>query len=260
MEERAFGAAGGKAAALVTVLSASGGVGKSAVSLMAAYLAARAGLHTVLLEADMQFGDLGFWLGLDDELSTLAMGCNTQPIEVAERLQLYKAPCFPEVAEEVSDEVAALVPMIRRSCDLVIADTGAFWSGLTADLAVASDAVCLLADQRPSSIAGAVRASELCRRMGIPDVRRVCVYNRWSSKARVGADELRKALNAASVQCVPDGKGVVDELLCTGDLQELVETENPFACGVDELLAFALPRIGCPYERVGQARRQGWFK
>lgn len=260
MEGRAVGAAGGKTAALVTVVSASGGVGKSALSLVAAFLAARAGLHTVLLEADMQFGDLGFWLGLDDELPTLANGREAKPLEVSERLQLYKAPCFPEVAEEVSDEVAALVPQIRRSCDLVIADTGAFWSGLTADLAVASDAICLLADQRPSSVAGAVRASELCRRMGIPDVRRVCVYNRWSSKARVRADDMRKVLNAASVQCVPDGKSAVDELLCSGDVQELVETENPFACGVDELLAYALPRIGCPYERMGHTQKKGWFK
>lgn len=260
MDERVYGAAGDRTAALVTVVSASGGVGKSALSLMAAHLAARAGLHTVLLEADMQFGDFGFWLGLDDELSTLARGKEAKPLEVEERLELYKAPCFPEVAEEVSDEVAALVPSVRKNCDLVIADTGAFWNGLTADLVVASDAICLVADQRPSSIAGAVRASELCRRMGVPDVRRVCVYNRWSTKVRIGADEMRRALDAASVQCVPDGKAAVDECLCSGDLALLVEQENPFACGVDSLLGYALPRIGCPYEPAVRQRKTGWFR
>ena len=259
MSERELAGAGGLAP-LITVLSASGGVGKSSLALMAGHLAARAGIDTVLLEADLQFGDMGFWLGLDDELSTLAQGRDAQALQVEDRLRLYKAPCFPEVAEDISDEVAGLVPSLRGTCDLLIADTGAFWSGLTADLALASDVLWLVCDARPSSVAGAVRAGELCRRLGVASARCMCVYNRWSPKARLSAQEAQQALDVGNIHCVADGKALVDELLCTGDLEELVVLESPFARGVDALLAATLPRLGRIYAGMPQARKGGWFR
>ena len=57
-----------RTAPLMTVVSASGGAGKSTIALLCACLAARAGVKTTLLEGDLQFGDYGVWLGLDEEL------------------------------------------------------------------------------------------------------------------------------------------------------------------------------------------------
>ena len=51
---------------IVSVLSGNGGVGKSTVAACLAVLFQEKGLKTVLVDLDLQFGDAGFLLGLDD--------------------------------------------------------------------------------------------------------------------------------------------------------------------------------------------------
>lgn len=156
-----------RTAPLMTVVSASGGAGKSTISLLCACLAARAGVKTTLLEGDLQFGDYGVWLGLDEELPDLSLGAECPPLALADCLDLLKAPCFPEAAEQAGDEVVACLPSIRSTPDLVVADTGQFWNGLTAGLVCSSDLVLLVMDARRASVYGALKALELLGRVGV---------------------------------------------------------------------------------------------
>lgn len=243
-------------APLVTVVSASGGTGRSTLALLAAHLAAASGIKTTLVEADLQFGDLGFWLGLDDELPTLGEPESCAPIGLGPNLELYKAPLFPEVAEEVADAVAQRVPQMREGRGLVVADTGGFWSGMTASLLLQSDLFLLVVDSRPCSVSGAVKVCELCDRMGVPRARMVVVYNRWSSRDPLTAGEVRRALHASEVLCIPHGKGLVGELLSRGEVEELVGSGNAMVRGVHELLAVILPRLGYLYAGA-DVRAQG---
>lgn len=247
-------------APLVSVVSASGGTGRSTVALLAAYLSAVSGIPTTLIEGDLQFGDFGFWLGLDDEQPTLAEPCTCTPIEVADNLELYKAPVFPEVAEEVADAVAEQVVHMRRGRGLVWADTGGFWSGMTASLLLQSDLFLLVVDARPSSVSGAVRACELCERIGVPRARMVVVYNRWSTRAMLSATEVCRALDVPETVCIPDGKGLVADLLERGELAELASSGNAMVHGVHELLTAVLPRLGYLYAGNDAARRRGLFR
>ena len=244
---------------IISVVSASGGTGRSTIALLAAYLCARAGLATVLIEGDLQFGDYAFWLGLDDRAPALG-DADVEAVELADNLRLFKAPLLPEAAEEVSDGVAAALPRLVRAADVVIADTGAFWNGLTANLLLSSALFFMVVDRRPSSIMDAVKAAELCTRIGVPALRMVPVYNRWSSRALIGADEARKALDADDIYCIPEGKRAVEELLGKGDVGALVESENPAVLGVERLLEDVLPRVGHLYrpgERLARRKRRG---
>ncbi len=246
---------------IISVVSASGGTGRSTIALLAAYLCARAGLATVLIEGDLQFGDYAFWLGLDDRASALG-DADVEAVELADNLRLFKAPLLPEAAEEVSDGVAAALPRLAQAADVVIADTGAFWNGLTARLLLSSTLFFMVVDRRPSSIMDAVKAAELCTRIGVPALRMVPVYNRWSSRALIGADEARKALDADDIYCIPEGKQPVEDLLGKGDMAALVESENPAVLGVERLLEDVLPRVGHLYnppERGSRRKRRGGF-
>lgn len=251
---------GAPSAPLMTFVSASGGVGKSTLALFAGWLSARAGIQTTILEADLQFGDMGFWLGLDDELPDLGLGANASPINLREGLSLYKAPCLPEVAEEVTEDVVRLIPRIRSKAELVIADTGQFWSGLTADLVCNSDLVLIVVDPRPASIVGAVKARELLGRLGIPSSRCVCVYNRWNSRVHLSTQDVSRGTGVQLVKPVPDGRDEVGVLLTAGDVDELIGSGNAAARGVDALLSDVLPRLGKAYAGTGarkKARRFG---
>ena len=246
-------------APLIAVVGGSGGVGRSSVAVLCAALAASQGIDTALIEGDLQFGDYGFWFGLDDNLPNLGDPRACPPVECAPGFSLYKAPLFPEVAEEVEDLLAEEVPRMRRGRELVIADTGGMWSGYTASLLLQCDLYLMVVDQRPSSVASALKACELCHRLKVPRTRMVVVFNRWSSKAALSAREVGRALDATHVCCIQDSKEPLDELLRCGGIEELLSSDNPAVNGARELLRQALPRVGCSFESA-DARRKGLFK
>ena len=97
--QTAYSAQNVRRAPLVTLVSASGGVGKSTIALIIAHVTAARGIKTALVEGDLQFGDMGFWLGLDVKLSSLAQGTSCIPVPISARIDLFKAPVLPEVAE-----------------------------------------------------------------------------------------------------------------------------------------------------------------
>ena len=200
MVSSTYSAQGTRRAPLITLISASGGVGKSTIALIIGHLAAARGIKTAIVEGDLQFGDMGFWLGLDVKLSSLAQGEGCIPVPISAQLDLFKAPALPEVAEEISDAVARVVENARANYDLIIADTGQFWSGLTGELLCNSELVLLVMDQRRASAYGAIKALELCQRLGIPLARIAHVFNRDRAHRRLA--RLRRALQARGRQGV----------------------------------------------------------
>lgn len=243
-------------APLLSFVSGSGGVGKSTLALASAWLASLAGIETALVEADLQFGDYGCWLGLDAGTAGLDSGLSAEPVRLADNLAVYKAPAFPEVAEEVADDVCSLVSNMRRAYGLVICDTGSLWSGLNADLVCNSSLVAVVADSRPASVMSAVRALELCSRIGAASSRCITVYNRYSGKSRLTLKEVGQALGGCHVASVSEGRGIVDSLMSVGAVDDLVASGNPMVTSLDALLCDALPRVGIVYGGAVLRRRR----
>lgn len=241
-------------APLITLISASGGTGKSTLALLISYLAAARSIETALLEGDLQFGDMGFWLGLDNGLSNLSQGLQCLPITISSKLVLYKGPALPEAAETISDEVAALIPHIREKEELIVADTGQFWSGLTGDLLCSSDLVLLVMDQRESSVYGAIKAQELCQRLGIPAARIVCIVNRAPGKSKSERERLRGIFETDDIYWIGDGKAAVEALVATGRVEEFLESATAPLADIESVLSELFPRIGLTY--VAPARKK----
>lgn len=246
-------------APLIAVVGGSGGVGRSTLAFLAACLASQQGVDTVLLEGDLQFGDYGFWLGLDDGAPSLADPSVCEPVKCEQGFDLYRAPVFPEVADEVCDELAENLSRIRAGRGLVIADTGGYWSGFTAGLLLQCDLFLMVADSRPASVAAAVKASELCSRLGVPSTRMVVAYNRWNSRCPLSPADVASALGVEKAHCIPDGREVMEELLRGGEFKELAESGNPVVAGMSMLLRATLPRVGIPCDLEG-FRKKGLFK
>lgn len=246
-------------APLITLVSASGGVGKSTIALMIAHMTAARGIKTALVEGDLQFGDMGFWLGLDVKLSSLGQGEACIPVPISTRLDLFKAPVLPEVAEEVSESVARLVENIRSNYDIVIADTGQFWSGLTGELLCDSNLVLLVMDQRRASAYGAIKALELCQRLGIPAARIAFVLNRASGMQRNEVERIEDSLGCEELFRLADGKAVVESLIGMGRIEELVEEGAAPTPDIERLLAKLLPRIGIEFSVSERKRARRFF-
>lgn len=246
--------------ALVTLVSASGGTGKSTLALLLGHVAAWRKVKCAILEGDLQFGDMGFWLGLDVSLSDLSQGTDCIGVPISNGLDLFKAPVLPEVAEETGDEVAKLLPMVLSRYDLVIADTGQFWSGLTAELVCSSDLVVLMMDRRRSSVYGAIKAMDLCQRLGIPLARIACVMNKATGIPKTELEHIRSSLDADELFKVSDGKAAVETLIETGRIEEMLETQASPVPDVEAFLARTLPRVGIEFSATGKKKARRLFR
>ena len=232
--------AGEKRASLITVVSGSGGAGKSAVSaVVTASLAAR-GAKTLLLDCDLQFGDMRDLFGAErafgiDEVLTGVVAVPDLPRD--ERgMCLVAAPRRLEQSEVVVRELPALIDSIVPHFDVIVANTGASWGEQHAILLERSSRALFLVDQRASSLRACRHAVELCARCGIAASPFLFVVNRCSKRSLFSSIDVSCAMQGARAAELRDGGAEVEQELGAGLAYELALSRNPFAQSVRDLI------------------------
>ena len=235
----------GGQAFVMPVVSGSGGAGKSTVSVLAAIIAQGAGYRTVLVDFDLQFGDVLALMGRDDALRVDEAAAS--PV-VLERLRpdgsfpaVLAAPRRLERAEEVAEQVGALMAALEGSFEVVVANTGSFWAEQHAALLERSAKALFLVDQRPSSLRACQHALELCARCGIATGPFAFAANRCSRSALYTSLDVSCALRGAHAFELADGGREVEELLAAGQPFELVEGGNALCESIADALAELVP-------------------
>lgn len=121
-------------ATIVSVVSGSGGTGKSSVTAMAALLAQKRGIRTLLLDADFQFGDLKYLLGYKDTLDTSDILEHPEQIDALLKVDtwpaLLAAPAHLEYSELMNERIGELLNYLKPHFDLIVVNTGSTWSDL----------------------------------------------------------------------------------------------------------------------------------
>ena len=235
----------GGGAFFLPVVSGSGGAGKSAVSMMAAYAACAHGLRTALVDCDLQFGDLHVLAGeesplrMDEALADL--GKVADLAMSAHAPVLIAAPDRLEAAEEVARRLPSLFAELDRIFDVVVVNTGASWAEHHAVILESSSCALFLVDQRSSSVRACRHALELCGRCGIATSSFVFVVNRCARGSLLTSLDVSCALKGARVLELRDGGSVVEELLGAGLAGELARARNDFVVSVNALLETVLP-------------------
>lgn len=230
---------------VISVLSGNGGVGKSTIAACLALLFQGRGLKTVLLDLDLQFGDAEFLLGADGSLRVDELV--SQPERVS-RIEpeggipaIVGAPEKLEQSEAVSGSVGDAIEALRQNFDVVIVNTGSFWSDLHIQIIESSDQVLFVLDQRPSSVRSCSRALDLCVRCGIAVQPFHFVLNLCSKHALLSALDVSCALHGVKVGELKDGGREVGELLGAGLPLELMSSKNAFVESLGELASALLP-------------------
>lgn len=226
----------GQAGTVISVVSGSGGVGRSALAAVLACEGARRGIKTVLLDADLQFGDEEFYLGVEEPVrigDVLADPAKLERLASKENLPLLvAAPQKPEEAELFEGKMEPLLAELTSRFKLVVVNTGGSWTERTLELIERSNKTIMLMDQRTSSIRACQRAHELCLRCGIATGSLIFLLNRCSKKSPFTSLDISCALQGASVVELRDGGYEVEELLASGLAAELVQSKNWFARSV----------------------------
>lgn len=244
--EEAVRVQSGHEAFLLPVVSGSGGAGKSSVAALAAVIAKEMGYSTLLVDFDLQFGDMREVLGASDALSIdelLAAPARVSHLTGDGALPaLLAAPRRIESCDAVVGEAGLVLDSIMPRFDVVVANTGAFWIDLHALLLERASKALFLVDQRASSLRACKHAVELCSRCGIAANPFVFAVNRCAKGASFTSMDVSCAMQGARAVELLDGGRDVEDLLSAGMPLELLSERNGLCASIERVLSDFLSR------------------
>lgn len=144
-----------KSGKVITVFSPKGGSGKTVFAVtLAAGIAKHTKSKVLLIDLDLQFGDMAFILGLKVK-KTIAefVEDNVEDVEGLSKylskhalgFELLPSPLKPEQSETInSTHVRKLLKIARQAYDYVIIDTHSLFQDLTINSLDVSDLICLI--------------------------------------------------------------------------------------------------------------------
>jgi pilus assembly protein CpaE len=193
-------------ARVTTVLSPKGGAGKTVLSTnLAVGLASVAPRGVVLVDLDLQFGDVAYALGLKPRHTIYDAVAGTGPLDITtlkvflthhvSDLYVLCAPDEPHRGEMVSVEVVQqIITLLASEFDHVVVDTAAGLSEHTLATLDLSTDVVFLADMDVPSVRHLNKVIRAFDRLGMKKAKRHFLLNR--ADARVGLSMLQVATQA----------------------------------------------------------------
>lgn len=162
-------------AAVWSITSGKGGVGKTTLSLNLGIALAKQGLQVLLMDADLGLANVDILLGLSPEhtVQDLISGEASALDVVLEGPEgLSILPAASGMAEhdawQIEDRhrLAEELGRLERGYDLILIDTGAGISSKVTDFVLASDRMFVVAIPEPTSIADAYAMVKVCHQSG----------------------------------------------------------------------------------------------
>ena len=208
------------AARLVSVYAAKGGVGKTTIAFNFAVATGQLGFRTVLIDGNLQFGDLRSLLKVPlDAPSLLDLPTDRiQESDLADVLwrdpsgiDLLLAPPRVEMAEMVTiRDIDKVLSLLRRVYEVIVVDTTAVLSEITLSFLDASETVLEIVTYDSTTIHNTIAVADTFRSIGYPASKVRYLVNRADSSGGIPAEDLARALGRVpEYSVVSDGRLVV---------------------------------------------------
>src|ERR1043166_6300459 len=196
---------------MVAVFSSKGGCG---TSFIATNLAAANTSRTVLVDLNLQAGDLPLYLGVDPKYSIAEIVENRSRLDDAliasfvtqctPQLSLLAAPKQADSADEIEPEnVFEVLQRLRESFDYVVLDPQHTFDSITLAALDQSDEIILVLSLDIPAIRSTQRSLEIFDRLGYPRKKVRIVVNRWSKQIDLDLRQVEKFLGEPVVGFVP---------------------------------------------------------
>jgi pilus assembly protein CpaE len=196
---------------MVAVFSSKGGCG---TSFIATNLAASTNARTVLVDLNLQAGDLPLFLGVDPKYSFADLAENRNRLDEAliksfvtpysSNLSLLAAPKEADSADEIEPEhVFEVLQRLRESYDYVVLDPQHTFDSITLAALDQSDEIVLILTLDIPAIRSTQRALEIFDRLGYPRKKIRIVVNRWSKQIDLDLRQVEKFLGEPVIGFVP---------------------------------------------------------
>lgn len=230
---------------MVAVFSSKGGCG---TSFLATNLAAATSSKTVLVDLNLQAGDLPLFLGLEAKYSIADMVekrsrldetlINSLVMPHSTNLSLLAAPREADHADEIEPQhVFEVLQKLREHYDYVVLDPQHTFDSITLAALDQSDEIVLVLTLDIPAIRSTQRALEIFDRLGYPRKKVRIVVNRWSKQIDLDLRQVEKFLGEPVVGFVPS------------DYQQAVSSIN---LGTPLIQAEPTSKISLEIRRVAQ--------
>jgi pilus assembly protein CpaE len=196
---------------MVAVFSSKGGCG---TSFIATNLAAATNAKTVLVDLNLQAGDLPLFLGVDPKYSIADMSEKRSRLDEAligtlvtphsKHLSLLAAPREADSADEIEPQhIFEVLQKLREHYDYVVLDPQHTFDSITLAALDQSDEIVLILTLDIPAIRSTQRALEIFDRLGYPRKKVRIVVNRWSKQIDLDLRQVEKFLGEPCVGFVP---------------------------------------------------------
>lgn len=196
---------------MVAVFSSKGGCG---TSFIATNLAAATNSKTILVDLNLQAGDLPLFLGLEPKYSIADMVekrnrldetlINSLVTPHSTNLSLLAAPREADSADEIEPQhVFDVLQKLREHYDYVVLDPQHTFDSITLAALDQSDEIVLILTLDIPAIRSTQRALEIFDKLGYPRKKVRIVVNRWSKQIDLDLRQVEKFLGEPVVGFVP---------------------------------------------------------
>jgi pilus assembly protein CpaE len=191
----------------ITVFSTKGGAGKSFVATnLGVILAKRSDKPVVLVDADLQFGDVAVMLGLAPQHTIIDAVNQIDRLDESllksllvrhepSGLYVLPAPVEPAFADSVSlPHMIRILELLTGFCSHVVIDTPAHFNDIVLGLLEATDDIVLMAGMDIPHIKNTKIGLQTLRLLHIPSTKIKLALNRANSKVRLDIADVERTL------------------------------------------------------------------
>ncbi len=233
---------------LVAVFSTKGGTGKTTIAInLAVALAAKTGLETGIIDADLQFGDVALLLNLMPR-STIAdlvqdaaqldkKNLENYLVHFNHDVKVLAAPLRPEQAETVaSRHLAAILKAMRANFAYTVIDTASVVSDSMLTVLEASDIILVVAALDLPTIKNVKLCLEMLESLGYGNDKIKVVLNKITTDSGMETSEVEESLRYKFAAAVPGDEQVVVSSVNRGVPFVSSHPETAVARGINDLV------------------------
>jgi len=246
----------GELGRVVTVFSTKGGAGKSVIAAnLAVVLAKRSDKPVVLVDADLQFGDVAVMLKLAPQHTIVDAVGSLERLDATLLQQLMMrhepsglwilpAPLEPSFADQISaGEMIRIIEILRGFCGHVVIDTPAYFNEVVLGLIEESDDVLLVAGMDIPNIKNVKIGLQTLRLLNVPTSKLHLILNRANSKVKLDVSEVERTLQIKAESLIPSDV-VVPQSVNKGTPVVLDTPKSGVAKSLEQLADMFVPAGG----------------
>jgi pilus assembly protein CpaE len=205
---------------LITVFAGKGGCGKSTVATNLAVTLAGGGSHRVLLiDLDLQFGDVAIMLQLHPERSIAdaipragrldADGLRSLVTKYRPGVDALLAPAGPAEGDHVTrDLIAELIGVARQMFDFIVVDTPPFFSDQVLATLDLTDRFVLVVTPDLPTLKSVRLTQDMFELLEYPKENRLALLNRADSQVGLTISDIEKAVGMPMSVLMPSSRDV----------------------------------------------------